>query len=132
LFTLLQHAKLYVASGSDEAELRSVFQRRDLAGFFNGIFGSPPTKIESIHRVKAAFTSFAGAAEFRMLFVGDAVADLEAAQTTGCDFVFMAPYSTVSAAMFEHAAHDGFPVIENVGQLAELCGKMGDDVRKAA
>ncbi len=119
LSVLSRHSKLYVASGSDEAELRSVFQRRSLAAFFDEIYGSPPSKIDSIHRVKSAFMSAGGNPDARMLFVGDALADLEAAQATGCDFVFMAPYSTVRSVMLERATRDGFPVIENIGQLAD-------------
>ncbi len=119
LASLAARAPLYVASGSDEAELRQVFRARTLEPFFAEIFGSPTRKAENIERVREAHKVRTGRPPARMLFVGDAVADVDAAQATGCDFAFMEPYSTVRSAMLSRAAAEGFQVISDLGQLAD-------------
>lgn len=123
LSALVKRARLFIVSGSDETELRTVFQQRDLSSYFESIFGSPGSKIENIGRVKQSCLEAGWEAEGGFLFVGDAVADMEAAKATGCDFVFMAPFSTVKSKMLELAEAQGFQVIENVGDLIPLRGR---------
>jgi HAD superfamily hydrolase (TIGR01549 family) len=73
-----------IISGGDEAELRKVFDIRDLSKFFDrGIFGSPTPKnkifkreIEEGNIVKPA------------LFIGDSKFDYECSKESQIDFVF--------------------------------------------
>jgi phosphoglycolate phosphatase-like HAD superfamily hydrolase len=118
---LAAQARLYVVSGSDELELREVFRRRDLAQYFSNIFGSPRTKIENVARVMNDYMNLAGHKPAKVLFVGDAVADLEAADATGCNFAFMEQYSTVKTVMLDRAKSDGFHVIRDIGALFKPC-----------
>lgn len=125
---LAEQAALFVVSGSDEAELRQVLHKRRLSPFFRQIYGSPATKVQNIARVREAYESATGRPPARVLFVGDAVADLEAADATGCEFVFMEPYSTVREEMLTRVAERGLSVVSDLGSLADrwLLSKTGD------
>lgn len=81
--------RLFVASGSDQDELVNVFKSRQINGYFERILGSPTPKLENT-RLIASLTASSG----KGLFFGDARADLEAADATGMDFVFVKGCST--------------------------------------
>lgn len=74
---------LFVVSGTPHEELVRIVDRRRLAPYFAGVFGSPPEKPPTIrailrrHRLAAA----------NVLFVGDARTDYEAAAETGLRFI---------------------------------------------
>jgi phosphoglycolate phosphatase-like HAD superfamily hydrolase len=108
---------LYVVSGSDESELRDVFAERSLDAFFADVYGSPATKVENIVRVREHRRQHGGGDTERILFVGDAEADMKAAEESGADFVFVARYSTVREAMLAKAAERGHRVIEDLQSL---------------
>jgi phosphoglycolate phosphatase-like HAD superfamily hydrolase len=84
-------ARWLIVSGGDQAELREVFDARDLAAFFDGgIYGSPDTKDEILLREMNRSNIVMPA-----LFIGDSQYDYQAAQAAGLDFVFMAGWSEV-------------------------------------
>lgn len=109
---------LYIVSGSDETELRQVLARRELAPEFAAIYGSPATKPENLARVRRHHAFLGSSAGARILFVGDAVADMEAAERQGADFLFMARFSTVRETLEPRARAAGWPVIEDLTELA--------------
>lgn len=74
---------LFVASGTPEAELRQIATARGVADCFVGIYGTPPTKGEIIHRVLVE--TALGAQD--VVMVGDASTDLEGARAAGVRFV---------------------------------------------
>lgn len=74
---------LYVASATPEKELCDVLERRNLARYFKRIFGHPTSKAEALRLVKQA----EGIRTDELLFIGDAQADVEAAEQAGCQFV---------------------------------------------
>jgi phosphoglycolate phosphatase-like HAD superfamily hydrolase len=87
-----------VVSGGDQAELRSVFDERGLADYFDGgIFGSPDTKDEILVRLLEE-----GNIINPGVFVGDSQYDIEAATRAGLDFVFLERWSESKFA-FERA-----------------------------
>ncbi|OYX35519.1 MAG: hypothetical protein B7Y99_03135 [Caulobacterales bacterium 32-69-10] len=102
---------LFVVSGSDEAELIEVFERRSLRRHFVCVFGSPTAKFENLQRVRSQLEA-AGIRRPRLLFVGDAEADANAAARSGADFVFMARHSTVKDSMTARANAGEFPMVE--------------------
>lgn len=108
---------LYVVSGSDESELRDVFAERSLIASFAAVYGSPATKVENIDRVRAHRRQNGGHDAERMLFVGDAEADMKAAEQGGADFVFVARYSTVREQMLAKSAERGHRIIEDLSGL---------------
>jgi len=83
-----QKIPMYVASGSDEAELRLVLEEINLSKYFSGIFGSPTSKLDNLKKIN----DLAPAAG-RHLFFGDAKADWEASQAAGFEFVYISGYS---------------------------------------
>lgn len=103
---------LYVVSGSDEEELRAVFAARGLTGYFREIYGSPRTKDENMRLVRDAHPP-----QSRILFVGDAEADMNAARAAGADFIFMARYSQVRDTLEPRARDAGYVVIEDLREL---------------
>lgn len=82
-------ARVHVVSGSDEAELRRVFDAADLRPCFKEIHGSPVIKKAHITRI----CHEAGVAPARCLFVGDGWGDWDTATSLGVPFVFLAEMS---------------------------------------
>jgi phosphoglycolate phosphatase-like HAD superfamily hydrolase len=81
--------RVQVVSGSDEAELRRVFEAADLAHRFAGVHGSPVGKKTHLTRLLAAHKATAAEA----LFVGDGWGDWDAATALGIPFVYLAEMS---------------------------------------
>lgn len=103
--------KLFVVSGADQKELRDILTHHGLAVYFDGIFGAPDNKIDIINR-EMAEDRITG----RRLFLGDSHYDMEAAQKTGCDFIFVAGWSEVEDP--EKTFRDlGAPVIDRLADL---------------
>ncbi|MDB5372356.1 MAG: family hydrolase [Belnapia sp.] len=109
---------LFVVSGSDGAELRSVFAERGLAQWFVGIHGSPATKTENLGLVAEALGLVTPM--HRVVFVGDAEADWKAAAGTGCRFVYADHFSTAKPRMRALAGEHGFPTIRDLRGLPAL------------
>ncbi|XGA79212.1 HAD hydrolase-like protein [Halomonas sp. CH40] len=85
-------ARWLIVSGGDQAELRDVFQQRDIAGWFDGgIFGSPNTKDEILARELCSDNIQQPA-----LFLGDSKYDYQAADAAGLDFLFLSGWSEVA------------------------------------
>ena len=78
---------LYVASGSDEAELRDVFRKRGLESLFSAIYGSPRRKTDCVAEVRRGHPGERG------LMVGDARSDWQAAIDNDLDFAFMTDFT---------------------------------------
>tara|TARA_B110000211_G_C13935068_1_gene488965 strand:- start:81 stop:740 length:660 start_codon:yes stop_codon:yes gene_type:complete len=74
----------YVASGGDQAELRDIFGIRNLTVYFDGIFGSPLSKIENLAKINnEKCLTIPG------VYFGDAHSDMQAAKKYGLDFVYI-------------------------------------------
>jgi HAD superfamily hydrolase (TIGR01549 family) len=78
-----QKRALYVASGTPEEELRRIVEKRGLARYFRGVFGSPTKK----DVILLSIAKKEGVAAARLTMVGDAQNDLDAAKKAGCRFV---------------------------------------------
>jgi len=92
LITALKGNK-FVASGSEQGELREVFKERGLDQYFDGIFGSPEKKVNHVKAIIDANKLS------KAIMFGDAVSDLEAARDNEIDFVFYRPLSNVQSKM---------------------------------
>ncbi len=86
--------RLFVASGSDQEELRGVVAARGLGDYFDDVLGSPMRKTDCVRTILHALGEPAQAARAAW-FVGDAVADLQAAEDHGVPFVYVRRYSNV-------------------------------------
>jgi len=109
---------LYVVSGSDEIELREVLQKRQLDGYFAAVFGSPKSKSDNLWRVREHRVANGGVSSEPMVFIGDALADLQAATEASIDFVFMAKYSNVRPKLTDEVTRLGWKLIEDLSELS--------------
>lgn len=124
----------FVASGSDQEELRDVLNERNIASRFAGIFGSPTSKKEIVIHLVEGLRSTDPAA--RILMIGDAHTDLDAAMANDIDFLFLAGYSSVRRSMLERVQALGLPHLERFsdieasvgvgGEASDACGVKGD------
>ena len=80
--------ELYVNSGGDEKELKSLFTKRNLSKYFNEIYGSPDTKEKNLEKILNSYKEGT-----RYLFFGDSKSDYLAAKVFNIDFVFISGVS---------------------------------------
>jgi phosphoglycolate phosphatase-like HAD superfamily hydrolase len=106
------HASWMLLSGGDQAELRRVFPRRNLAHLFEaGIFGGPDKKDDVLAREKAN-----GNIQFPALFLGDSKYDHQAATLAGLDFVFLSDWTEVPDWQ-DYCTENKIATLGNVSQL---------------
>ncbi|MBY0587358.1 HAD family hydrolase [bacterium] len=74
---------LYVISGTPEEELRSIVERREMTDCFQGVFGSPRSKVQIGESILAGQHYLPS----KVCFIGDATTDRDAARTLGIRFV---------------------------------------------
>ncbi|WP_298637072.1 HAD hydrolase-like protein [uncultured Umboniibacter sp.] len=98
--------KKAVASGSEQQELRALFANRGMSQHYENILGSPTAKNDNVATLLAEIP------HSRAVMVGDAVADYEAAQANGIDFIAYVPYSNVPKRMKALAAEQNFPCLD--------------------
>ena len=99
--------KRYVASGSEQGELRDVFYQRNLDKLFDGIFGSPTAKAEIIKGILEQEQNT------NAVMFGDSESDMLSAQQNKIDFVFYAPFSNVKKKMLEKCKVYQFSIIDD-------------------
>lgn len=98
--------RTWVISGSDEAELRRVFDRHHIRDRFAAIHGSPVGKAAHLGRILAD----RGVDPADALFIGDGGGDLEAARALGVPFIFLAEMSEWREGPATVLATEGLPV----------------------
>jgi len=74
---------LFVASGTPEAELHDILERRQLSRFFLEIHGAPKSKADIVEDILSRYSL----RRDEVVFVGDADSDRAAAEKTGTFFV---------------------------------------------
>ena len=78
-----QRYALFLVSGTPEVELVEIVQRRGLASFFQGVYGSPRSKLEMIRQILEANDWRPDQA----VVIGDSLTDLRAAMELGVPFI---------------------------------------------
>ncbi len=115
----LEHFKerlpMFVASGSDEEELRAALEKRGLSKYFQAIYGSPKPKHECVGLIFEQMEKNTDG-----IMVGDAITDYKAAEALGLKFVFVSSYSESVEMMVSLAKEKGFPCINNLSELPQL------------
>ena len=106
---------LFVASGTPEDELRRIVERRGLAPFFRGVFGSPRRK----DAILAGIASDLGIPGSSLAMVGDAMTDYEGARSCGAAFIGIVPAGE------ENSFPAGTTVIPDLRPLAGVLGLAG-------
>ena len=103
-----------VVSGSDQRELRNLFDMRQLSQYFNaGVFGSPDTKDTILAREIAA-----GRIVKPALFIGDSRYDYNAATRAGLSFLFVSDW-TEFIDWKTFVRENKIPTIPRLSKLAE-------------
>ncbi len=97
----------FVASGSEQAELREVFKMRGLDKYFVDVFGSPTKKNDLVAKI------LINEIEAKAVMIGDAMSDLQAAKSNGIDFVAYIPFSNVKEALIECCNNSDYTVLES-------------------
>lgn len=107
-FILKLQGKKYVASGSEQSELREVLKKRGLDKYFEDILGSPTPKKELIRQIIAKEQCGVKAIMF-----GDAESDFYSANDNNIDFIFYSPFSNVKDKMLSLCESKDITVIDN-------------------
>ena len=100
----------FVVSGSDQSELRAIFDQRGLSSLFDGgVFGSPATKNEILSQLGSR-----GVLRKPAVFLGDSRLDHEAAVAAAIDFSFLSCWTEFDGWHDYCEQHDvrSFPDIE--------------------
>jgi len=79
---------IYIVSGSDQAELISVFKNRNIRHFFKKIFGSPTEKMKNTFLVLKDNPK-----QKKGIFFGDSKLDFQCAKYYKMDFIFVKRFS---------------------------------------
>lgn len=96
---------LFVASGTPHDELARIISKRKMSSYFQGIYGSPSTKTTIVNTVIKKYNYERN----RVLMVGDALADYEAAKHSNIDFVWrQSSDDVVLPSDVKHAVQDLF------------------------
>ncbi|TXC82193.1 HAD family hydrolase [Metabacillus litoralis] len=102
---------LYVASGSDEKELKEAFIGRNLNIYFNGIYGSPKTKSECTSIILQKNSNK------RAVFIGDSLSDMKAAKEYELDFIYMSKFTVQSEEQDLKCRSEATKVISTLEEL---------------
>ena len=100
----------YVASGSNQSELRMVFKNRGIGKYFMSVYGSPIEKNKLVKDICSEHKNK------KILMIGDSEADLEASENSNINFLFISRYS-VDKKMIELAKKEKF---ESAFDLKEI------------
>jgi phosphoglycolate phosphatase-like HAD superfamily hydrolase len=114
LHAMAQRVPLFVASGSDQTELRQIFTDRALDHWFINIFGSPSPKAELLCNIR---DKLHGVAPREILMIGDAAADYESAAAAGLSFAFVSRYSASPQDIHILSTRHVLPVFTDLNEL---------------
>lgn len=103
----------YVASGSEQGELREVFKQRDLDNYFSDILGSPEKKHNHVSDILNKHKKLTA------VMIGDAVSDLEAAKNNHIDFIFYSPFSNVADKMRDLCIQNQYRILDSFEEVIE-------------
>lgn len=101
----------YVASGSEQQELRDVFKKRNLDTYFKEVLGSPEKKVNHVTNIIAKHQGL------KAVMIGDAISDLEAARENNIDFIFYSPYSNVEKPMRDLCNKFDYRIIDSFDEV---------------
>ena len=118
LLARLSDQRLYVASGSDQTELREALARRRLSKYFVDVYGSPTPKGQLVADIVARERERLQETP-RCVMIGDADSDADAAAKSGIDFIFISAYSSVRQSMLERCQSECLPNVETLADLID-------------
>ena len=75
--------KQYICTGTPDDEINKIVEGKHITNYFDGVYGSPSTKVEIIERILKQNKIDSD----KVVFFGDALTDYKAAMITGCKFI---------------------------------------------
>lgn len=111
LETTHRQTELHVVSGTPHDELRDIVARRGLSRYFRSVVGAPTTKRDAFAAILAASRHPPG----RVVAVGDAITEFDAARSLGIAFLGI-------AAVKENSFPDGVQVLPTMEGAARVLG----------
>lgn len=106
--------RAYVASGSEQFELRAALDVIGIAPYFVEILGSPRKKVDLIGEILKGENN---PDPQRVIFLGDATADHEAATANGLPFLQVEAFSADPAGMTLLREKFGFPMVSTLSDV---------------
>lgn len=120
-----ENISLFVATGTAESEAQMVLKEKGLYDYFQGVFGAPKDKKNSIQHI----VSQQGTEKKRTLMIGDALYDRDSAMCQQVPFLFVEAYALLNVqAMAEEAMASFYTVAslngsENVSVIKSMIFK---------
>jgi phosphoglycolate phosphatase len=112
LESALGKSTLHVVSGTPQEELEDIVRRRDLRRYFSSLHGAPVTKLGAFREI----VNTGGHAPQRVLAIGDATTEYDAAITLGIPFLGVLPPNEPSPFPAD------VPVVRSLEMLGEALG----------
>lgn len=111
-----KNLKLYVATGTAEEEAKLVLKTKGLDAYFDGIFGAPLDKAESIKHI----IQTNNVARNKAIMMGDAIHDRDSAFANQIPFVFVEQYSFMSREDLSNNFENSFSIVKNLNPLCTV------------
>ena len=86
--------KLFISSATPTEELKTIIKEKQMAQFFNHVYGSPQSKSDHIRSIME-ITNYS---QHEIVFVGDAFSDQYAAKNTGVKFIAVGENDSIKSA----------------------------------
>jgi HAD superfamily hydrolase (TIGR01549 family) len=96
----------FIASSAPRAEIKEHLERLEIHQLFQDYFGYPKSKVEVLKLLKQRYS--------RLIFIGDALADYEAAQAVNINFIGIRQSDTT---IFQHLT---IPIISHYTELEKV------------
>lgn len=97
----------FVASGSEEKNLRATLSKKKLADKFKAIYGSPVSKVDNLNTIKAQY------GPSNPVLIGDSIQDYKSARAVGIDFIAFTPFSADKTSLIDCCKENGLPMIDS-------------------
>ncbi|RDL44057.1 HAD family hydrolase [Marinomonas piezotolerans] len=101
----------FVASGSEQGELREILKQRSLSQYFKQVYGSPRVKSDLLASIIEIKKSKNG------VMIGDALSDLDAAKDNEIDFIAYRSCSCIPQHLTVATRDSGFYVVDSWKEL---------------
>lgn len=113
-----QRYPLYIATGSPDDEIKEITAKRNIAEYFQGIYGTPDTKETIINHILASLSCRPEEA----VFFGDAESDRLSALHTGVHFVGRIGHGSQMMGETKYTIPD-FANISEIEHILRMCAK---------
>lgn len=105
-FVKTLNGKKFIASGSDQKELRKVMIENGLDEYFDRVYGSPDSKTNIIKKI---INNNNGTP----VMFGDSIADIESAEANSIEFIGYLPFSNVKKELISIAKKKNYTLLES-------------------